>query len=335
MKVRESPPLSVTPLVCIEWQSLLPMKLQSNAFRERLIASFSPIRQWARLNVTDTAHCLVTLENVILDICVNGETILISRPTGALIQYAGSQLPPDDLYDADAPAVRSAVVFLEEPMVMVASPDGKGSPDIVCDVLLFWDSRGNEAMVDKFMDLLNMRDAPCNGEFQFYFIMCRRRNEPLLSIASMGMMLMYNGIPLKENVVERMSSIESGYPSKDAWSCNPRNYLQALWALLGQPIVSEYRARPTEPAARKARKKLKGSGGEVRVLHLRQHERSGASGVASGKKFEYSHRFVVRGFWRNQFWGPKRAYRRRIWVDSYFKGPADKPLIIGDRVYKE
>lgn len=42
---------------------------------------------------------------------------------------------------------------------------------------------------------------------------------------------------------------------------------------------------------------------------------------------EYSHRFIVRGFWRNQVYGPNRGLRKRIWVPPYIKGPADKPLI--------
>lgn len=47
---------------------------------------------------------------------------------------------------------------------------------------------------------------------------------------------------------------------------------------------------------------------------------------------EYSHRFIVRGFWRDQVYGPNHSLRRRQWIPPFVKGPSDKPLICKETV---
>lgn len=42
-------------------------------------------------------------------------------------------------------------------------------------------------------------------------------------------------------------------------------------------------------------------------------------------------RFVVRGHWRNQAYGEKRALRKRLWVEPYYKGPETKEAL--ERVF--
>jgi hypothetical protein len=42
---------------------------------------------------------------------------------------------------------------------------------------------------------------------------------------------------------------------------------------------------------------------------------------------DWSHRWLVRGFWRNQ-WFPSLGIHRQLWISDYIKGPEDKPLRI-------
>ena len=44
------------------------------------------------------------------------------------------------------------------------------------------------------------------------------------------------------------------------------------------------------------------------------------------------HRWVVRGHWRNQPWGPGRELRRPVYILPHIKGPDGAPLIGGERV---
>ena len=46
---------------------------------------------------------------------------------------------------------------------------------------------------------------------------------------------------------------------------------------------------------------------------------------------DYSHQWLVGGHWRNQ-WLPSRAAHRLQWISPYVKGPADKPLVVKERL---
>jgi len=43
-------------------------------------------------------------------------------------------------------------------------------------------------------------------------------------------------------------------------------------------------------------------------------------------KVEWQRRWMVRGHWRLQPYGPKHSLRRMRWIDPYVKGPEDKPF---------
>jgi hypothetical protein len=47
---------------------------------------------------------------------------------------------------------------------------------------------------------------------------------------------------------------------------------------------------------------------------------------------EWSHRWIVRGHWRKQ-WFPLRSAHVPVWIHPYIKGPADKPLRVLPEVY--
>ena len=47
----------------------------------------------------------------------------------------------------------------------------------------------------------------------------------------------------------------------------------------------------------------------------------------------HTHRWMVRGHWRNQQHGPNRSRRSVRWIPSYIKGPPGKPLNETERVW--
>lgn len=104
--------------------------------------------------------------------------------------------------------------------------------------------------------------------------------------------------------------------------------LTAVWALSGQPTISESRTPKVTPLdrvpARYAREEIP----KVKMLILRENlHRPGQAAEPGEKTREYTHRWIVRGFWREQPYGKEHAKRRRQWIPPYVKGPADKPLI--------
>jgi hypothetical protein len=118
---------------------------------------------------------------------------------------------------------------------------------------------------------------------------------------------------------------------------NARRLIHAFWLLLGQTVTSTHTDNPDR--ARRRRAQRAGLPSRVTVVHLRNvttRQAPGESLVA------WSHRWVVRGFWRWQVCGPDHPqaqeiaagkWRARIWIAPHVKGPAGKPLITNEKVY--
>lgn len=116
--------------------------------------------------------------------------------------------------------------------------------------------------------------------------------------------------------------------------------LLALFAL--EPIrtvasVRDYKTHPLDRVPRKYDPDLPSN--RVRLVDVRENltepgGRDGdqADGKDGGKRREYAYRFIVRGFYRNQPYGPGHKLRRRQWIPPFVKGPADKPLRVNDTV---
>ena len=104
---------------------------------------------------------------------------------------------------------------------------------------------------------------------------------------------------------------------------------KTLWLLMRQPLARE----STEMPDRTARRRAVREGREpppVRVIHLR---RPSSSSGQSGEPAVWHHRWIVRGHWRMQPWGPGRQQRRPVWIAPFVKGPEGAPMLGGEKVY--
>ncbi|MDN0055555.1 hypothetical protein [Collinsella ihumii] len=116
----------------------------------------------------------------------------------------------------------------------------------------------------------------------------------------------------------------------DLYPMRVADVLRAVWALSSQPGICEIRGvvpafppgpTPPDPMARK-----------VKMLVLREAARPRHGDKSDGEAREYSHRFIVRGFWRNQPCGPHNSERRLQWIPPFVKGPAGAPLVAREAV---
>lgn len=100
--------------------------------------------------------------------------------------------------------------------------------------------------------------------------------------------------------------------------------LQAIWRLLNQTLAIRTRERAPRQFLRRALK-AKLPNEHVTVVRLRrpssEHERDEATFV------NWTHRWVVGGHWRNQ-WYASINLHRQIWISPYVKGPEELPLIV-------
>lgn len=105
--------------------------------------------------------------------------------------------------------------------------------------------------------------------------------------------------------------------------------LASLWRFVREPYVATDEERPSRAASKRAqRSNVEPS--SLRVVRLRRKAApapEGHDGTA-----HYSHRFVVSGHWRNQ-WYPSMKDHRPRYIAPYVKGPEDRPLVVRDTVF--
>lgn len=139
---------------------------------------------------------------------------------------------------------------------------------------------------------------------------------------------------------------------------NAMRYWQALVLLLAQSVTTV--AEDNAPRASRRRALKKGMPAKISVITLRRSE---PAGLPEGEsQVEWSHRWIVSRHLRWQPYGPRKgdhahaygpiepdkalgtlvrwcthqdceAHLARIGIESYTKGPGDKPLVVTDKLY--
>lgn len=116
-----------------------------------------------------------------------------------------------------------------------------------------------------------------------------------------------------------------------------KRIIMATLALATRPGIAHERQESwgehdgVEPRAL-AKARGRRSSGDVKYVYL--HETHAPTGLGDGgERHDYACRWVVRGHYRDQAYGPAHSMRRRQWIAPYVKGPADKPLVIKAAVH--
>jgi hypothetical protein len=107
--------------------------------------------------------------------------------------------------------------------------------------------------------------------------------------------------------------------------------VRAAWLLMTQPGVTDVdHQRLTRQQQRRAAREGYTTT-DVKIVRLRAARAGEAVGEEDGGR-AYTVRWMVRGHWRQQPYGPQRALRRPVWINPHVKGPADAPLTHTERV---
>lgn len=112
-----------------------------------------------------------------------------------------------------------------------------------------------------------------------------------------------------------------------------RTFMAALWTLMQQTLADTTTVQPTRAVRRRIKRAgiLDDDALQVRVVTLRKRAQRHQD-ADTNSNVEWSHQWVVNGHWRNQ-WYPSLGYHRQIWIDSFIKGPEDKPLVTKGTVF--
>ncbi|CRK57621.1 hypothetical protein [Alloactinosynnema sp. L-07] len=107
----------------------------------------------------------------------------------------------------------------------------------------------------------------------------------------------------------------------------------ATWLLMGQTLVRSEHLTAPRAVRRRIERDDPHLDPTVRYIDLRRARTEPADHTDDPRTTgrEYRHRWIVRGHWRNQ-WYPSRNDHRPIWIDPHLAGPADMPLLGGERV---
>jgi hypothetical protein len=108
-----------------------------------------------------------------------------------------------------------------------------------------------------------------------------------------------------------------------------RQMLRTFWKISQQRLADRTPAIPS----RSARRRMEKAGlpvPQIITVTLRRIQRPAHE--PQGNIVDWTHRWIVSGFWRRQFM-PKLGGHRVQWIDPYVKGPEDKPLVIKERRY--
>ncbi len=108
-----------------------------------------------------------------------------------------------------------------------------------------------------------------------------------------------------------------------------RRFFLALHLLLTQGGVLETADVPLDRATRRRETREGRPEPKVRVIYLRGSDSHGSFNTGR----HLSKRFVVRGHWRNQAYGPRQSLRRPTWIAPHVKGPDGAPLDKRPTVY--
>lgn len=106
--------------------------------------------------------------------------------------------------------------------------------------------------------------------------------------------------------------------------------LKSIWLLMSQSLTSVEDVKLDRPT----RRRMQRAGIDpprVRIIALRRPRSDNESEATSDR--EWHHRWVVRGHWRMQPYGPARSRVRPVWIAPHVKGPEGAPLLGGEKVY--
>lgn len=117
-----------------------------------------------------------------------------------------------------------------------------------------------------------------------------------------------------------------------------RRWLTAFWALVQTPIPGKKSIVMQAEVApdRHLRRQLERQSlpvQHVTFITLRQIKQRKKEEGEETKEVRWTHRWLVDGFWRNQYY-PSEDLHRQIYIDPFIKGPEGLPLRIKEKVYR-
>ena len=230
----------------------------------------------------------------------------ITRDMGRVMLDASGDLP--DWTPSEAIPARAGIMCFAEPL---PPTEVGGTPAHA------WGPGPDGEPVPPSAPLSGIAWATTGPQIQLYLL---TRTEDLLS--AVPSILVPPTVPLWVSAeLDPLPALHAVRPA-DGEAAAFLSMLGAAWILMQQPTVADQ--RPVGPSIKAARRR-NSDHQDVTLIDLRRLEHK-TTDTAEPVSRQYQHRWLVRGHWRQQAYGPERSLRKPVWVPSHIKGPADAPL---------
>lgn len=258
-----------------------------------------------------------------------GDLYLVSEPMTMLARQAGAKMPEVGIYPEDLPSPRGLLVW--------ASPT-PARMDLASVVRPAERPRGMTDPLDRYV-----REVPMRG---LLWSVASTKYGPGLAVIGLGEMWamlaamrdVRPGMGIVPTPITRWplsfgDTMGVQFGESGIWPGSPISpTLIAAWFLMNQHVsVTTTERVPLPP--RQPGEPRRAPSQEVRTVTLRRAKRPtehGREPVNPGRG--YSVQFPVEGHWHTYWTGHGRAEKRIRWVDDYWKGDPDAPVIGGERV---
>lgn len=167
---------------------------------------------------------------------------------------------------------------------------------------------------------------PAGGHFQVApLVRTERLPDPLFAAHLAVTPFTTVTLPLPADFTAQRAALSPEGVASESDSFGLVAFLAAAWHLMAAPNIAEaVDVEPRTGTRRAADVTAPLEPSLVRVIEARPMRTVRATGESSGRT--YTHRWVVRGHWRDQPYGAGRKLRRTQWVESYLKGPEGAPI---------
>lgn len=242
----------------------------------------------------------------------NASLYWVTSDMASLALDASHDVPDLDMDEAPD---RSGIIGLEKPMPPLPVLDEPGAPLLAPSVVSWWRSPG-VWHVSPFALASGLRPE---------------------DRAAHGVLPGQRWLPLVEASIDTdrrgpLRFAESALPAAHAALVA---WVSATWRLMVVPTLVERRSLDARTGERRDpdthvdRPELLVT--TLGLRPLRQVDTGTEADPETGRT--YTHRWMVRGHWRQQAYGPGRSQRRTQYVEPYIKGPAGAPLLARDKVW--
>lgn len=270
------------------------------------------------------------------------ENFFVIPEMSDLVRYSSSVLDSSDVADVTLAPSSSGFAYFEKALRLLDIRQ----KDVLVHAILWDTAIDGSLVVHMWNDEYNEPDDAATSREKVEVELCL---PPGLSINGKkwrdwlrvqgrwgyaGIVIYKDGSPLGEAKLEVSEELARQYQDvegilPDPFS-NPHRLIHAFWLLLSQTLV----AREIERGDRKFARRMRSMGvpNEVTVITFRRTEYDPK--MEGEARVEWSHRWLVRGYWR---WQPYKNEegawaKKRVWINPHVKGPVDKPLVITQKI---